>query len=205
MELQTPGAPIITVSYTPDGDLCPSDTSNTHQQPIMPAPEKPRSSIAPPEGPMTPAADAYDFNIDLPVGNDFANGSYTPGKINSGGGFYPGSGATPDTPQQQRYHALNHDPSTYRRISFPGDPTTLSGVPSGTIRKWTRRLLRRLKAAPFVVKLLLLLGGTVLGVLLIRVIPTLQLPSHRGGVAWSDLQRRLGQGLGGRELCDPYV
>lgn len=157
---------------------------------------------------MTPAADAYDFNMDLPVGSELniaGSGSYTPGKTNFGGQFFPGSGGKPDTPQQQRYQALNHDPSTFRRISFPGDPATLSGVPSGTVRKWTRRLVRKFKAAPFVVKLLLLLSGTVLAVLTIRVIPTLQLPSHRGGVAWSDLQRRLGQGLGGRELCDPYV
>lgn len=155
----------------------------------MPAPETPRISTPLLDGPQTPAAEAYDFTRDLPISSD-PNGTYTPGKTP----FYPSAG-TPDA------HRYTQEPA-FRHLSYPAE---ITAPPNSVVRKWTRRVSRRVKGAPFVVKLLLLLAGTVLGIMGVRVVSTWRIPTHKGGVVWSDLQRRIGQGLGGKELCDPYV
>jgi hypothetical protein len=174
-DLGTPTTPTITISY--EGNPYPS---------TMPAPGTP-ALTAQPDGPQTPAAEAYDFTRDLPTD---PNGSYTPGKTP----LYPSG-----TPDVHRY--TTHEPA-FRHLSYPVE---ITAPPNSMLRKWTRRVGRRVKALPFVVKLGLVLVGTVFGIMVIRMAGTLRIPTHRGGVAWSDLQRRIGQGLGGKELCDPYV
>lgn len=165
----------------------------------MPAPDKTGFSLSSAEGPMTPAAETREFNIEKSDDDEAPSGSgvYTPGTISRG--FYPSGTNT----SHQRYNAFTHDPSTFRRLSYPGD-STLSGSSTSKVRKWTRRYVRRLKQAPVVVKLLLLLGWTVIIAVLIKAVPKMQLPM-RSGLAWRDIQRRLEHGLGARELCDPYV